>query len=67
MTRTYVVAKMMCSGCARAIDGQLQKVKDISYNISVEDRTVAVDFIGNVDDNKVIRAIKAAGYEAHRL
>ncbi len=67
MTRTYVVAKMMCNGCARAIDSQLQKVKDISYNINVEDRTVAVDFIGNVDDNKVIRAIKAAGYEAHRL
>ncbi|MFA7449717.1 MAG: heavy metal-associated domain-containing protein [Bacilli bacterium] len=67
MKRTYIVAKMMCSGCARAIDAKLSKVKDISYEIDVEDRTVTVYFTGNIDDSKVITAIKNAGYEAHRL
>lgn len=67
MTRTYIVAKMMCSGCARSIDSKLNKVKDISYEINVEDRTVVVDFVGKVDDSKVIRAIRKAGYDAHRL
>lgn len=58
---------MMCGGCARAIDGKLNKVDNISYDINVEERTVVVDFHGPVDDNKVIKAIKAAGYDAARL
>lgn len=67
MKRTYIVAKMMCSGCARAIDAKLSRVKDISYEIDVEAKTVTVYFAGNVDDSKVITAIRNAGYEAHRL
>lgn len=67
MKRTYVVAKMMCSGCAKAIDGKLSRFKDISYEINVEDRTVTVYFVDKVDDSKVITAIRNAGYEAHRL
>ncbi len=67
MKRTYIVAKMMCSGCARAIDSKLARVKNISYEINVEDRTVTVYFTGAVDDHKVISAIRNAGYDATRL
>ena len=67
MTRTYIVEKMMCGGCVRNIDAALSKVKSISYTINLETRTVVVDFVDKVDDNKVINALKKAGYEAHRL
>ena len=67
MTRTYIVNKMMCGGCVRAIDSQLAKVKDISYQINLEEKTVVVDFIGSIDDHKVISAIKNAGYVTARL
>lgn len=67
MTRTYIVSKMMCAGCVRSIDSQLAKVKNISYQINLEGKTVIVDFIGEVDDHVVINAIKNAGYTAARL
>ena len=67
MKRTYIVAKMMCSGCAKAIDSKLARVKNISYEINVEERTVVVYFNDKVDDHKVINAIRNAGYEASRL
>lgn len=67
MTRTYIVSQMMCAGCVRAIEGKLSKVKDIAFSINLEDKTVVVDFMGPVDDHKVINAIGNAGYTAHRL
>ena len=67
MKRTYIVEKMMCAGCVRAIDTQLAKVDSIAYNVNLPTKTVEVDFFGEVDDHKVIKAIKAAGYNAMRL
>ncbi len=67
MTRTYIVNKMMCNGCVNNIDRSLAKVDNIAYTIDLNTRTVVVDFNGEVNDAKVIGAIKKAGYEASRL
>lgn len=57
----------MCGGCVRAISNKLSQVENISFDIDLEGRTVKVDFQDKVDDNKVLRAIKSAGYDAARL
>ncbi|MDY0214319.1 MAG: heavy metal-associated domain-containing protein [Bacilli bacterium] len=67
MKRTYIVPKMMCGGCQKAIDAKLMNVSGISYEINLENKTVVVYFNGEIDDHKVISAIRNAGYEAARL
>lgn len=58
---------MMCNGCVNNIDRGLAKVNGIAYTIDLSARTVVIDFNGEVNDAKVISAIKKAGYDATRL
>ncbi len=67
--RSFVIGKMHCASCARAIEravGALRGVDEVYVNIATDRMTVNFN-AGEVSAAAIARAVRAAGYEAAPL
>jgi copper chaperone CopZ len=62
---TLSVPDMKCGGCARAVGSALSKLDSVKRaDVSLESKTVSVDFDDGSPLQALIDAIAAAGYRA---
>ncbi len=65
--KEYDISGMHCASCALVIEKKLQKlsgIKNVNVNFAVEKATIEYDDDNNIDDNKIMAAVKDSGYGA---
>jgi copper chaperone len=66
LVETYAVQGMTCQHCFRAVEKALAKVQGVSRVVAVDLDRAEATIEGSPDEQAVIAAIRAEGYEARR-
>jgi copper chaperone len=64
---TYAIQGMTCQHCVRAVEKALGKVQGVSRVLAVDLDRAEATIEGSPDEQAVVAAIRAEGYEARRL
>ena len=64
MKKKYNVTGMSCAACAAHVSNAVNKLEGLSCEVSLLTNTMDVSSEKEIDDDKVINAVKSAGYGA---